>query len=308
LTGNHWTTTYELVGESSPRLQHEWPIIPTRAVTPGYFETMGIPLFEGRTFRDSDRWDEVSTITNVPWVVVVNEAFVEQRRLDGSAIGRKLKFGNVPDHTAEIIGVVSNSRSIGLDKEPSPELYYSMWQHGPFTKHLVVRTTAEPGTMIGAIREALRRVEPTVAIENIRTMEELRDDSMESQVFIARMLVGLSLAASLLVGVYDVVAHSVNSRRRELAIRIALGATPPALVILTLRDILLLTMTGLLPGLVVALILFRLLGGYVFGVAWFDPVALTIGIAGAVAISILAAALPVRQVIKTEPMTILRGT
>jgi ABC-type antimicrobial peptide transport system permease subunit len=110
------------------------------------------------------------------------------------------------------------------------------------------------------------------------------------------------------VGVYDVVSHSINSRRRELAIRIALGATPPAVVILTLRDILLLTMTGLLPGLIVALILFRLLGGYVIGVPWFDPVALTLAIVGAGLISVLAVALPVRRALSTEPMTVLRGT
>jgi ABC-type antimicrobial peptide transport system permease subunit len=80
------------------------------------------------------------------------------------------------------------------------------------------------------------------------------------------------------------------------------------MVILTLRDILLLTMTGLLPGLVVALILFRLLGGYVFGVAWCDPVAVTLAIAGAGLASVLGAALPVRRALSTEPTTVLRGT
>jgi len=313
LTGNHWTSNFELPGHSPPAGLNSWPTVPSRAITPDYFATMGMTLVAGRTFRESERWDSSEALTNIPSVVIVNQAFVDTYLPDGPPLGRKLRFPHAPAHlpagASEVIGVVANVRNDRLQDKPVPELYFSFWQRGPFTKHLVVRTIADPRTMIPAISQALRTVDPTVAIENIKTMDQVRDDSVAPQLFISRLLVGLALAASLLaaVGIYGVLSFSVNSRRRELAIRVAIGASRRDVLIIVLQDVLRLTAAGLVAGWLVAILLGRLLRGFLFEASAFDPFIHVAVLLVTVVLAAIAGWLPARRAIATEPMSVLRG-
>jgi ABC-type antimicrobial peptide transport system permease subunit len=148
-----------------------------------------------------------------------------------------------------------------------------------------------------------------VAIENVKTMEELRDASISPQRFVARMLTGLALIAGLLaaVGVYDVMAHSVASRRREIAIRISIGAKPRDVLAAVLRDAVRLTIAGLVMGMIAAVILGRILQGLVFGAETFDPLTYGVVLTVATALAVLASWIPARRAIHTAPMTVLRG-
>src|SRR5262249_17820960 len=145
---------------------------------------------------------------------------------NANPIGTKLRFSPGIGQSAEIIGVVSNSRDVSLAEKPEPEVYFSLWQLGPFTKHLVIRTSGDPGSLIGAVRRELRAIDPTVAIEHVKPLEQIRAESVASQRFAMQLLVGFSVAGSALalVGIHGVLSLSVGSRTREIAIRTAIGA------------------------------------------------------------------------------------
>ncbi len=149
-------------------------MLPLRSVTPGYFELLGLRIVEGRDFRSSDNRD-------APGAAVVNQAFVD-RYLPGVQVLGKKVWGNGRQQPAvTIVGVVSNVRNDDLTKPPEPEIYLPLWQAQAFSKTLVVRTAADPRSMSGAIQRELRAVNPTVAIENIKTMEQIRDESLASR-------------------------------------------------------------------------------------------------------------------------------
>src|SRR5256884_3982309 len=126
----------------------------------------------------------------------------------------------------EIVGEVSNGRTDDLTQAASPEVYLSLWEATAFSKHLVIRTTADPRAVLVAVERELRAVDPTAAIENRKTLEQIRDDSLASRTFAMQLLVGFSVVGSVLtlVGIYGVLSLSVASRRRELAIRSPIGA------------------------------------------------------------------------------------
>jgi putative ABC transport system permease protein len=126
----------------------------------------------------------------------------------------------------EIIGVVANSCTTDLAQSAEPEIYLPYWQTGEFTKRLMVSATSDPNALMAVVQRELRAIDPTASIENLKTLEEIRDDSLASRRFAMRLLIGFALVASALtlVGIYGVLSLSVAARRRELAIRMALGA------------------------------------------------------------------------------------
>src|SRR5690606_36613414 len=121
---------------------------------------------------------------------------------------------------------VSNSRTNGLDMLAEPEMYAPLWQAQAFSKHLIVRTTSAPEASMAAVYEEWREIAPTVAVENLKTLEQIRDESLASRTFAMRLLVGFAAIATVLtlVGIYSVLSLSVAARRRELAVRSAVGA------------------------------------------------------------------------------------
>ena len=125
-----------------------------------------------------------------------------------------------------IVGVVTNGRTDDLTQPAGPEIYLSLWQASAFSKHLVVQTSGDPRTVMAAVQRELRSIDPTVAVENVKTLEQIRSESLASRTFAMQLLIGFSLigGALTLVGIYGVLSLSVASRRRELAIRAAVGA------------------------------------------------------------------------------------
>ena len=181
-------------------------------------------MVRGRDIRSAD--------TRATPVAVVNEAFVERYFPDADPLGKQIWTRGRQRPASRVVGVVENARTDDLTQPATPEIYLSLWQAGAFSKHLIIRTAADPRAMIGPIRQVLRAVDPTVAVENMMTLDQIRGDSLASRSFFMQLLIGFALVASVLTlgGIYGVLSLSVVSRRREIAIRTAVGASRRTLV------------------------------------------------------------------------------
>jgi predicted permease len=301
LTGNKWFSTFEIDGQaettSKDRLQ-----LPTRSVTPDYFEALGLRLVEGRLFRTSDNGQR-------PLVAIINQATVDRYFANQNPIGRKLKFPGNQTNLVEIIGVLANTRTDSLTEAAEPELYCSFWQSGAFSKHLVVRTHTDPRALAGLIPKELRSIDPTVSVENVKTLEDIRADSVASRTFAMNLLVGFALVACVLaiVSIYGVLSLAVGSRQTEIAIRMAVGAQRSDVLRLILRDGLRLAAAGIGIGLLITVALSAGLKTYLFGIGPNDPLTLIVMVLVLMAITLLTSWLPARRAARVEPLAALRN-
>jgi putative ABC transport system permease protein len=272
-----------------------------RSVTEGYFRLLGLPLLEGRDVRPSDN-------PKAPPVAVVNREFADRYFPGTSAIGRKFWTSGRNGPATEIIGIVANSRTADLTQTAEPEIYLSLWQASAFSKHLLIRTAADPHTLVSSIRREIHAVLPTASVENVKTLEEVRDESLATRIFAMRLLAGFSVIGSVLtlVGIYGVLSLSVASRRRELAIRAAVGAEMADIRNLIFGEGFRLVGVGIAAGLIAALALSRVLRVFLFGVEPTDLLTLAgVGTAFA-AVAMLACWAPARRAAATNPLEALR--
>lgn len=313
LTGNSWMNQVRIEGQSvsdtgtGKDFKNDLAIA-TRSVTPDYFDTLGLRLVSGRGFRSIDSWFGPDAATNAPFVAIINETMAAKYFAKGNPIGSKLRFSPGIGRSAQIIGVVTDARDASLTEKAEPEVYFSLWQMSPFTKDLVVRTSSDPRSLIVAVQRELRAIDPTVALEQVKTLEEIRTDSIAPQTFAMRLLVGFSLAGTVLalVGIYGVLSLSVGSRKREMAIRTAIGAQRNDLLGLVLREGLRLVVAGLVLGFVVAIAITQVLRGLLFGVGPTDPWTF-LGVAILfTAVSLLACLVPAVRATRADPMEALR--
>jgi putative ABC transport system permease protein len=301
LTGNNWPATLEIEGQPPAVKESDKTALPLRAVTPDYFKLMGFTLLDGRQFRPTD--DD-----KAPGVAIVNQAFAGRYFSHQAVIGRKLWMDGRDKPGIEIVGEISDSRTDDLTQAASPEVYLPLWQANAFSKHLVVRTNADPRVVVVAIERELHAIDPTAAVENVKTLDQIRDESLASRSFAMQLLVGFSLVGSVLtlVGVYGVLSLSVASRNKELAIRSALGAQQSDIRNLIFGEGFQLIAGGVLAGVVLAVILSRVLGSFLFGVRPADPVTLLAVGALFVVVALIACWVPVRRAAKVDPLEALR--
>src|SRR6202050_3705916 len=151
LTGNNWPATLEIEGQPPAVKESDKTALPLRAVTPDYFKLMGMALMEGREFRSADN-------DKAPNVAIVNQAFAGRYFSHGNAIGRKFWFNGRDKPGTEIVGEIANGRTDDLTQAASPEIYLPLWQASAFSKHLVIRTQADPRTVIDAVHRELPAV------------------------------------------------------------------------------------------------------------------------------------------------------
>ena len=307
LTGNNWPVPTEIEGQPVPTKDSERIPLPFRAVTPDFFQLMGFKLTEGRGFRDTDTG-------KTPQVAVVNQAFVDRYFPREPALGRRFWMGSrvnrdgKPNPGGEIVGVIANARTDDLAQAAEPEVYLCFWQAQAFSKDLVVRTAADPRSVMANVQREIHAVDPTAAIENVKTFDQIRDDSLASRTFAMNLLVGFSVVGSVLtlVGLYGILSLSVASRRRELAIRTAVGAEQRHIHRLVFTEGFRLIAGGVVTGLGIALLLSRVLKTFLFGVAPTDPLTLIgVGVVFAM-VAMLACWAPTRRAGKVDPLEALR--
>jgi len=303
LTGNSWPGVARIEGQPEARDASERITLPLRAVTPGYFDVLDIPIVEGRDVRESDNQQAERQ------VALANQAFVARFFPDVSPLGKKVWLRGPNNPPVEIIGVAANGRNEDLTADATPELYLSLWQFRAFSKHLLVRTASEPAAVASSIQGALRAVNPTVAIEHVQTLGQIRADSQASRAFATQLLIAFAVVAGVLtlVGIYGVMSLAVASRRRELAIRSAVGAQKRDIRTLVFGEGFRLVAWGVGAGLIGALALSNVLETFLFGVEPNDP--LTVA-AVAMLFAVIAAAAcwsPMRRAVRTNPVEALRS-
>jgi putative ABC transport system permease protein len=302
LTGNNWPGEIEIEGQPPAENDNDRVSVPLRAITEDYFNLLGLSITEGREFRTTDGEDKA------PEVVIVNQSLADRYFPNHQALGKKLWLGGRKQPSTDIIGVVTNSRTDDLTRDAGPEVYLPLWHAQAFSKHLVLRTSGDPKALIVSVEQELHAVDPTVAIENVKTLDEIRNDSQASRIFAMRLLVGFSVVASILalVGIYGVLSLSVEARRREIAIRTAVGARRQDVLKLVLSEGLRLVGVGVIAGLVGAIAFSRVLSIFLFGVKPTD-LATLIGMGLLFAcVALLASWVPARRASKVDPIVALR--
>ena len=316
LTGNSWPGRFAIEGYTPAAGNDDFVALPIRAVTAGYFGLLGLRIEAGRDFLPTERLAPNPATPNAPpdpstvtLVAVVNRAFVEQYFGGAGAIGKTIWFPGTPRRPLNIVGVVSDTRTTDLARRPEPEVYVALLQQQAFSKHLVVRTTDSPTAIVAVVERELKTILPTVAVEYVQTLEQIRDRSLASRTFAMQLLVGFAIVAVLLTlaGVYSVLSLTVTARRRELAIRTAVGASARRIVGLVLRSGLTLVGAGIVVGIAVSFVLSRVLQAMLFEVGPADPLTLLAAAAAFAAVALLACALPAVRAARVDPVDALKG-
>jgi putative ABC transport system permease protein len=277
-----------------------------RLVSRDYLDVMGIKVLAGRGFRETDRAGQ-------PRVLLVNEVVARREFPGASAVGQQVFAG--PDAVAwEIVGVVADVRQSGLDLEPGPQVFaqVSQWPGTtvfPLGPYFSARTASNPAAIVPHVREIARQLDAEAGLFNVATMEQVVANRISRLRLYAVLLAIFAGVAGALaaIGIYGVMAYAVAQRRREIGIRMALGARPSAVMVLVLGQSTLVTLVGIAAGLAGAAAVTRYLHGMLFGLTPLDPatfVAVSIVFA---AVATLAAYLPARGATKVDPMIALRS-
>jgi putative ABC transport system permease protein len=299
LTGDNWQRDFAIDGVEA---RGDEPItLPLRATTPGYFALLGIPLVSGRDFDAGDQ-------ANAPLVAIVNQALVDRYFRNLNPLGRTLRSVGPQVQTARIVGVVADLRTADLTASPEPEVYFPLWQSHADTKHLIVRTTAEAAAVSRDVQRVLRTIDPMVALEDVRTLDEIRDASVARRRVAAGAMIGFAAAATLLTafGIYGVVSLWVEARHRELAIRLAIGADRWAVLRMVVREGAQLVTGGVALGLTLALAVSGTLQSLLFEVRPNDPLTmLTAGVAF-LAGALCCCLVPALRASRVNPLEALR--
>ncbi len=280
-----------------------------QTTTAGYFEAMRIPIRQGRGFQPTD--------VGGPPVAVVNEALAKRFYPDGSPIGRRIKPGYGPPDSIPwftIVGVAADVKQGGLDEQPGTELYLlydqlpQYVQFAPGQLNVVLRSPLPLASLAPHIRRTMTAMDPSLPIVQLRTMDAVVEASIARQHFQSQLLGIFAVVALLLaaVGTYGILAYMVNERRREIGIRMALGAGRGTVLGLVLRQGFLVAAVGIALGLAGAFALSRLAASLLFGVSPADPLTFA-AVAGVIAlVALVACAVPARRATRVDPLVAMR--
>ncbi len=299
--GNSWGNSFEVEGHPiAPGDQLNAQI---RPVSPGYFSTLGIPLRQGRDFKQTDKEE-------APGVAIVNHSFAQRFWPDRDPLGRRIRYAGA---WLEIVGISGNIKHAQLEAAPEAEIYVPYPQVPADViefvgrgLHYIVRTET-PVALAPLLRSSLHTLDPDMVVET-RAMETLIAGSVAQPRF-RTWLIGIVSGFALLLaslGVYGVIAYLVTQRSREIGIRIALGATYGSVVRLLLGNTLRLAAAGVTAGLLAAFLLSRFLGSILFGIAPHDPLTFTAVPVFLLAVALLSGYLPARRAARIDPALSLR--
>ena len=276
-------------------------------VSPEYFRTMGIPVISGREFTERDDM-------SAPPVLIINEALAREYFPNENPIGKRITpgFSSVPVAEGaggrEVVGVVGDVRHHNLHGPAQPEIYFAQAQMPMAAMTVVARTAADPSGIVNAAREVVHALDKNAPVYGVRTAEEILGRSVATPRF-NTLLLGLFAGVALIltaVGLYGVISCSVSESTREIGIRLALGAQTSDVLKLVVGQGMILTLIGVVIGLVAAYGLTRLMSSLLFGVGVSDPWTFAGGAALLAGIALLACYLPARRATKVDPMVALR--
>jgi predicted permease len=290
-----------LIEGAPPLTPGNYPYAQIRYVSPDYFRTMGIALLKGRTFNPSD-------IHSTNGFFIVNQAFVQRYLSSRDPLGANILVGVLSPTPSRIpvVGVVSNTRDLGIDSDPEPEMFLP-----GFGLHavLLARSTLDPQSLAPVIRNAVLSVDPTQPLYHVQALNEVLSDSVARQRMTATLLGSFALLTLVLaaIGTFGVLSYSVAQRTREIGVRMAIGADRTQILAVVLRQAAAFTLTGAAAGLIVALFCARLLNSLLFQITPADPLSLFISITALLIVMLIAVTLPASRAASVNPVEALRS-
>ncbi len=299
LSGDEWDSSTAVEGHTFADGEDQQAFM--NAFSPGYFETMRIPLLEGRDFRQSD-------LAENPTVAIVNRKFAEHFFPGKSAVGKRLGRGggNNAKLTIEIIGVVGDALYEGPREGVHRQVFVPAWGKGSVVYY--VRTNIASSSVFNVVRNEVKQLDATMPIYGMKTVEGQLDETLLTDRLVALLSAGFGLLATILasIGLYGVMAFVVARRRKELGIRLALGAQPGVVIWMVMREVLLLLGIGLAVGVPAALLLGRYVSSALYGVKPSDPLMATSTIVLLTIVSAAAGLIPARRASRIDPILALR--
>lgn len=297
-SGRRGIGAFKIEGKPEPTSLDDTPLADVRAVSPNYFQMMGIPLLQGREFTGTDTKD-------APQTVIVNRAFAERYWPGEDPLGRRLSEG---DGWMTVVGVVGDIHQSGLDQEAAPHVYASFLQAPVRRSGLLLRGAADPLSLVAAVRAQVNSLDPDQPIYNIHTMEDLIAGSMSERRLNLLLLAvfGLTALSLAAIGIYGVISYSVTLRIREIGVRMALGAQAPDVLKLIVKQGMTPVVVGIAVGVAGALALTRLMSNLLFGVKPNDPLTFAAIAVLLAVVALLACYIPALRATKVDPMIALR--
>jgi predicted permease len=299
LAGNEWDSSMAVEGYTYKDGEDQQMFM--NALSPGYFKTMNIPFLEGRDFTRMDAKREAT-------VVIVNRKFAEQFFPGTSAIGRRVGWGGGPQSklTMEIIGVVENSLYEGPREGVRRQVFVPNWGRGGAAFYVRTRTASE--SAFAQIRSEVQQLDASMPVYEMKTLEGQLDETLLSDRLIATLSGAFGLLATILasVGLYGVMAFVVARRRKELGLRLALGAAPGGVLWLVMREVLVLLAIGLALGIPAAIGAGRFVSSQLYGIEPNDPWIAVSTVALLALVSAAAGLIPARRASRIDPILALR--
>jgi predicted permease len=275
-------------------------LIQVNNVSPGYLQTIGIPLVRGRDFTNAD------TETS-PKVVIVNQTMADQFWKGQDPIGRRFKFFGDQDYST-IVGVAKTAKYNGVQEQPLPFIYLPLKQNYSPAVALHVRTSGDASRLASAVRGAVRDLDPTLTLFNVQTLEDQIEQSLQPQKMVVVLLTIFGALALMLaaIGLYGVGSYAVSQRTREIGVRMALGAQPSSVLSLVLGNGMLLVGIGLAVGLVVSFFVAGAMAALIVGVNPHDPLTFAATPVLLAIIALVASYVPARRATRIDPLLALR--
>jgi putative ABC transport system permease protein len=299
--GNNTSRSIDVEGQPIP-MASERPSADFRVVTPGYFETMHIPLLAGRAFGSSDRKDGAR-------VAIVSKKFADHMWPGEDPLGRRFRIGDDEAPWLTVVGICGDVLHDWFLRVPQPTFYEPLEQEPRFGMNLTVRTAGEPEAITAAVRAATLRVDPDLPLFNVQSMRERLSDRLVGVKYVATVMAVLGIIALVLsaVGIYGLMAYSVSRRTHEIGVRVALGADETDVLRLTVGQAIRITVIGVGIGLGLALLAGRLMEANLFGIVRLDALTFVTLAAVLSAVSILAGYVPARRALGVDPAVALRS-
>ncbi len=299
LAGDTWVDMARLPGDTRPVMQ--MPAEHFRWISSDYFQAIHLPLIAGRFLSDSDEGKHYA---------LVSEMTARTLWPGKDPLGQTFTRAGVSDEAPfTVIGVVHDARTISLAKPDPMMIYVPYWYRANLTGGLIVRTRQDPAAMADAIRKTVWSVDPEVSVPTVRALDGIIADSVANRRFEMDLLLMFAVSALLLagLGVYGVVTYSVVQQRREIGVRLALGAQKTNIYRLVLRDGLTPVLVGTIIGIALTFAFARVIGNLLFQVSPYNPLVATVAIGMLVAVGVVACLLPAMRAAAIDPIKALRA-
>jgi predicted permease len=308
--GARWLQALTRTDPKGIRNFSQLPLVRYSAVTPGYFETMGIPLMAGRFVADADARDAQP-------VVVINEKLARQQFPVEDPLGKQIWIGHAEllssSSARTIVGVVADTHMYGLERDPDPAAWVPMAQQsvseGIWRSFFLVADTGIDSTnALASVSQTIRRIDPELAVADVSSMEQRLSDSLWRQRVSSSVLGAFSLAtlAIAVLGVFGVTSYLVALRSHEIGVRMAVGARPADILRMVLRQSVLLVAIGVAIGLLASFGLTRVLQGLLFGITPTDSLTFAVVVGILMISALLACLLPTKRAANADPVVALR--